>query len=1287
MMRTIYVAGIIALIAAMMITPASATTWNVYEGESIQAALDIAADGDTVFVHAGTYTESSGLCIEDPNITLKGEGADSVTVDLTGDRISLSIDAYGTIIEGLRIINSDFGVMENAGAHSTTVRSCVFEGLSEGIMIQLSNYTFRDNVVLNATGVYGPLMVGNDYGTIVNNTIKECVGPAVSLTIWIDTNENNIITRNNLISNDAGIELYDAGESNKIYLNNFVDNGVTATTSGTTPPAVTYWNSTEPIDYTYGGNTYTNYLGNYWSDYGGTDGDGDGIGDSNYVVPDSLGNDFRPLMAPFENYLGEEAAQSDLTPTSLAINPDCTSVDDQLFVNESNELCATIENTGAGDAAAFDVCFTADGVSIGCASVTGLPAGENTTVCIDWTPDCTYNPASRGTGTPVTINVTADCTCAECPACTPGSCGVIDEEDEYNNTLSLETAVYENGYKSKNVACGNTPLELHTYTEMYGGVVYNVSGEKDWKFEPAETDTRVHTITVPPGMTVKEARLYVYGYDYFYNPPPGYLPDLEVTVAGITHTAPDASYNDQKGFGSYNTPKWTYAYDVTSQITGSGDYTVSIENTGPNNTALLGEMLVVIYEDPGMNPDNWMKLWMLEGCDLLKSDASYCVSTDESTATVTFPGAINTPSLASAELITVVAQGQESGANKLINGATVATDVWSEITDSKINVDVEDVTTLLAASDNTLGFEDNGTKGLQASNAILVAREGAAKNRVYLSPMHSSASYGNTTTVEVYADTTDNFQGGQFYLEYPDGCAEITDVTFDSMWPYTTKNLVDYPGALFATFRKDPPMVNGTQHIATLTIACNNSSYCTGDLHFALAGETPSGKDSKLYDDVGTPLADIAWHDGTFTCMNLPDLVITEVYGVQTTGDDYVVHYTVENQGNAAAAADHDTTLYIDDVMIEHKSVPVALAPGESYTGTFTTNLTMTPPNDLVKACADNYGEVMELDEYNNCLENYYPAGIELKVDVLDDGECVDSQEQFLVNITVDPRNIPVYGVQYVLSFDNSVLHCEWQNEGTFLSSDGADTNVYINTIDNGAGTISFAATRTGVEFGVKDPGTLATIKFTAIQQGGNSSLNLSDVVAANGDGNEIDPLDLINDTVCVSSNMPPVAIGKSMHKYNNDGQKYLCKVYFNGTESYDPDGSLVSWRWNFGDGNYGTGELVDHVYQSWNWNGTGYDPFKASLTVTDDGEPGQLDNTTGFDVIVYTAGDANGDGKVNILDATIVGLEWGNTTDCSGAYCWEGNDRGSKADLNNDNKVNILDAVIIGTCWGHTAW
>jgi hypothetical protein len=322
-------------------------------------------------------------------------------------------------------------------------------------------------------------------------------------------------------------------------------------------------------------------------------------------------------------------------------------------------------------------------------------------------------------------------------------------------------------------------------------------------------------------------------------------------------------------------------------------------------------------------------------------------------------------------------------------------------------------------------------------------------------------------------------------------------------------------------------------------------------------------------------------------------------------------------------------------------------------------------------------------------MESYYPAGIEIKIDVQDGGECFDMGEQFIVHIDIDPRNIPVYGAQYTLSFDNSALHGEWQNEGNFLNSDGAGTTVIINTINNGLGKISFAATRVGTQDGVTDFGTLAVIKFTAIKPGVTSNLNLSDVIVSNVNGDEILPVDRINDTVCIWENLEPVAIGKSMHEYNNDGTKYLCKSYFNGTESYDPDGEVIYWRWSFGDGEYATGEFVEHIYRSWRWIGDSqghYEPFNASLTVTDNGNPHELANTMEFDVNIYIAGDANADGKVNILDATVIGLEWGHTTTC-GAYCWDGNGRGDKADLNNDNKVNILDAVIIGTCWGHTAW
>jgi len=304
-------------------------------------------------------------------------------------------------------------------------------------------------------------------------------------------------------------------------------------------------------------------------------------------------------------------------------------------------------------------------------------------------------------------------------------------------------------------------------------------------------------------------------------------------------------------------------------------------------------------------------------------------------------------------------------------------------------------------------------------------------------------------------------------------------------------------------------------------------------------------------------------------------------------------------------------------------------------------------------------------------------------------------QEQFTVNITVNPRMDEIYGIEYDLFFDNSVLHAEWQNEGTFLNHDGAETNVYINTIDNGAGIISYAVFCLKKKNGVTDPGILAVIKFTAKEPGTCTNLNLSNVIVSDNNGIQILPVDLVNDTVCVGDNIPPVAIAKSLHKFNNDGQKYLCRAYFNGSESYDPDGSIVSYRWGFGDGNYGTGLLKDHIYLSWNWNieeypddpSKGhYEPFNVSLTVIDDGDPHQLDNTTYFEVMVYTAGDANSDGIVNVLDATRVGLEWDDTCQSCG-NSWGTDENGDRADLNNDCMVNVLDAVIIGTCWDHTAW
>lgn len=92
---------------------------------------------------------------------------------------------------------------------------------------------------------------------------------------------------------------------------------------------------------------------------------------------------------------------------------------------------------------------------------------------------------------------------------------------------------------------------------------------------------------------------------------------------------------------------------------------------------------------------------------------------------------------------------------------------------------------------------------------------------------------------------------------------------------------------------------------------------------------------------------------------------------------------------------------------------------------------------------------------------------------------------------------------------------------------------------------------------------------------------------------------------------------------------------------------------------------------------------------MTDDGSP-ELNSTASFNVSVFIAGDANGDGSVNIIDAVWMGMHSDESCPPEGGTCCEPrwhNAEADAADLNNDCAVNVLDAVIVGTMWGHTAY
>ncbi|MFZ2071305.1 MAG: CARDB domain-containing protein, partial [Halobacteriota archaeon] len=304
--------------------------------DPIQAAINNASDGNAIFVYNGTYLLPGGvilgIAINKPNITLKGEGANVVTLDGNGDDTAIGVGfaghggygatAPGCIVEGFNITNCTCGVGISEIAPNCTIRNNIIKGLPVSISVMAKNstirgnimdgaskyidflfeaspVTFMDNVVSNSSKTYASVRFYTVDSVVVNNTFIHNIAG-----MGLYTNPTNTtVARNNFISSGVGIKLYNAPSGNKIYLNNYINNTKNVEIGGTGTPT-NIWNSTEPIEYVWNGTPYTNYLGNYWSpQYTGSDGDGDGIGDTAYDIPGSATDkDFRPLMAGYENY-------------------------------------------------------------------------------------------------------------------------------------------------------------------------------------------------------------------------------------------------------------------------------------------------------------------------------------------------------------------------------------------------------------------------------------------------------------------------------------------------------------------------------------------------------------------------------------------------------------------------------------------------------------------------------------------------------------------------------------------------------------------------------------------------------------------------------------------------------------------------------------------------------------------------------------------------------------------------------------------------------------------------
>jgi hypothetical protein len=116
----------------------------------------------------------------------------------------------------------------------------------------------------------------------------------------------------------------------------------------------------------------------------------------------------------------------------------------------------------------------------------------------------------------------------------------------------------------------------------------------------------------------------------------------------------------------------------------------------------------------------------------------------------------------------------------------------------------------------------------------------------------------------------------------------------------------------------------------------------------------------------------------------------------------------------------------------------------------------------------------------------------------------VSEGANFTVNISVNPEGAEVYGAQYSLYFNNTLLYATGQIKGNFLGQDGAGTNIFADKINNTYGVIEYGEARTNTPDGVTNPGVLAAITFDVIGKHGVSELVLQDIKLSDPYANEI---------------------------------------------------------------------------------------------------------------------------------------------------------------------------------------
>ncbi len=223
----IFVIGIIILFVGMVVNPSSGIILDkkfpnpisngrtLYVGgtgpgnyTSIQAAINEANDGDTVFVfdESSPYVEN---VILNKVINLVGEDKNSTVIDGNFGESVISIDSDGVYVKGFTIQNS--------------IQDGYYLDYYCGVDIRSNNNIIKENIISNN---FNGISIGriDSEPHLYNNVIEDNIIIENNWGITIFRGNNNLLLKNFIKFNGYGIRIYYHSKDNLITLNNISQN-------------------------------------------------------------------------------------------------------------------------------------------------------------------------------------------------------------------------------------------------------------------------------------------------------------------------------------------------------------------------------------------------------------------------------------------------------------------------------------------------------------------------------------------------------------------------------------------------------------------------------------------------------------------------------------------------------------------------------------------------------------------------------------------------------------------------------------------------------------------------------------------------------------------------------------------------------------------------------------------------------------------------------------------------------------------------------------------------------